>query len=402
MQVKPKPRLHASWIDPFAKDIVQHLQKGGYTSYLVGGCVRDLLAGIHPKDYDIATNASPQQVKKRVYGSYIIGRRFRLVLVKRGDQQYEVATFRREATPEDIAKLNQEAEAADELPASGDNFFGTPEEDALRRDFTINALFYDPVKDELLDFANGMADMEARTLRMIGDPTKRILEDPIRTLRAIRLSHKLKFKIEDSLREAINKNTEALRSALLPRKREEYLKFLRLPDPGLAFLELHDLGLMKILLPTLDEVFCQPEQRAAFLHYLDRWSEIVWDPANTVEMYTTFVWAYSIALGQMKDFEEKANRLMKDELGVFKAESMAVESIFQLQGRLRDTEGFKKRGARRQQGFLKHEGLSLALRLAKAEHLISGSEFAFWDLLIHPSETAQNQAPADELADSAH
>ncbi len=402
MEVKPKPRLHASWIDPFAKDIVQHLQKGGYTSYLVGGCVRDLLAGIHPKDYDIATNASPQQVKKRVYGSYIIGRRFRLVLVKRGDQQYEVATFRREATVEDMAKINQEAEAADELPASGDNFFGTPEEDALRRDFTINALFYDPVKDELLDFAKGMADMEARTLRMIGDPTKRILEDPIRTLRAIRLSHKLKFKIEDSLREAINKNTDALAAALLPRKREEYLKFMRLPDPGLAFLELHDLGLMKILLPTLDEVFCQPEQREVFLHYLARWSEIVWNPANTIEMYTTFVWAFSIALGQMKDFEEKANRLMKDELGVFKAEGMAIESVFQVQSRLRDVEGFKKRGARRQQGFLKHEGLSLALRLAKAEHLISPQEFAFWDLLIHPSETAQNQAQHSTEAEPSH
>jgi poly(A) polymerase len=384
MQVKPKPHLHASWIDPFAKDIVQHLQKGGFTSYLVGGCVRDLLAGIHPKDYDIATNASPQQVKKRVYGAYIIGRRFRLVLVKRGDQQYEVATFRREATAEDMAKLNEEAEAADELPASGDNFFGTPEEDALRRDFTINALFYDPVKDELLDFANGMADMDARTLRMIGDPTKRIIEDPIRTLRAIRLSHKLKFKIEDSLREAITQNTDALKLALLPRKREEYLKFLRLPDPGLAFIELYDLGLMKILLPTLDDVFSKPEQREVFLHYLARWSELVWDLSNPVEIYTTLLWALSISLGEMKDFEEKADRFMKDELGVFKAEALAVESVFQLQNRLRDIEGFKKRGARRQQGFLKHDGLSLALRLAKAEHLLSPADFAFWDLLIHP------------------
>jgi poly(A) polymerase len=384
MQVKQKPHLHASWIDPFAKDIVQHLQKGGFTSYLVGGCVRDLLAGIHPKDYDIATDASPQQVKKRVYGSYIIGRRFRLVLVKRGDQQYEVATFRREATPEDMAKLNEEAEAADEAPASGDNFFGSPEEDALRRDFTINALFYDPVKDELLDFAQGMADIEARTLRMIGDPTKRILEDPIRTLRAIRLSHKLKFKIEDSLREAITQNTDALKLALLPRKREEYLKFLRLPDPGLAFIELYDLGLMKILLPTLDDVFSKPTQREIFLHYLSRWSELVWDLSNPVEIYTTLLWALSISLGEMKDFEEKADRFMKDELGVFKAEAMAVESVFQLQSRLQDIEGFKKRGARRQQGFLKHEGLSLALRLAKAEHLLSPADFAFWDLLIHP------------------
>lgn len=390
MEVKLKPHLHASWIDPFAKDIVQHLQKGGYKSYLVGGCVRDLLAGIHPKDYDIATEASPQQVKKRVYGSYIIGRRFRLVLVKRGDQQYEVATFRREATPEDLANLAQESDSTDDSlpPISADNFFGTPEEDALRRDFTINAMFYDPVNDALLDFAKGMQDIESCTLRMIGDPKKRIIEDPIRTLRAIRLSQKLNFKIEDSLREAMTANADALGAALLPRKREEYLKFLRLKSPGLGLLELYDLGLMKILLPTLNEIFDSPEKRETFLFYLNHWNELVKSPADSVELYTALIWAYSSALNDTKEFTDKVLPLMRDELGVFKAETGAIESIFELQGRIRDIESFKKRGARRQQGFLKHQGLAMALRLAKLEHFISPTEFAYWDQLINPSASS--------------
>ena len=169
LEIKQKPHLHASWIDPDAIEIVERLQRAGFTSYLVGGCVRDLLAGIHPKDYDIATNALPNEVKKKVWGSYVIGRRFRLVLVKRGEQQYEVATFRRSSKPEDFSE-------GEEQPV-GDNFFGTPEEDALRRDFTINALFYDPIKDELIDYAKGLADIESCTLRMIGDPKTRILED---------------------------------------------------------------------------------------------------------------------------------------------------------------------------------------------------------------------------------
>ena len=177
LEIKQKPHLHASWIDPDAVEIVERLQKAGFTTYLVGGCVRDLLVGIHPKDYDIATNALPNEVKRKVWGSYVIGRRFRLVLVKRGEQQFEVATFRRGSKPEDFTE-------GEDQPV-GDNFFGTPEEDALRRDFTINALFYDPIKNELIDYAKAMADIEATTLRMIGDPKTRIIEDPIRSLRAV-------------------------------------------------------------------------------------------------------------------------------------------------------------------------------------------------------------------------
>src|SRR5690606_1012404 len=130
-----------------------------------------------------------EEVRRTIFKSFVIGKRSRLVLVRRDDQQFEVATFRREV---------REEEATDEMPA-GDNVFGSPEEDAKRRDFTINALFYDPVKDQLIDYAEGIPDLQNHVLRMIGDPTTRLLEDPIRILRALRFAHKLGFSIERNL-----------------------------------------------------------------------------------------------------------------------------------------------------------------------------------------------------------
>ena len=235
-----KPTLHSDWIDPYAKDIVSKLKQAGFTSYLVGGCVRDLLAGIHPKDYDIATDAKPNDVRRIIRGAYVIGKRFRLVLVKRGDNQFEVATFRRTALAEDL-----EAEDA----PTGDNFFGTPEEDAQRRDFTVNALFYDPTNNDLVDFIDGVSDVENGLIKMIGDPNERLKEDPIRILRAVRLAHKLRFSLEPNLRGAILRNSSVLGKAVLPRKREEYLKILRLDDPFLALQELYDLNVLEYTLP---------------------------------------------------------------------------------------------------------------------------------------------------------
>jgi len=237
MQVTKKPRLHQDWIDPHAAGIIKALQRQNFTTYLVGGCVRDLLLGMAPKDFDIVTSARPDQVKRIIHKAYVIGKRFRLVLVKRDDQQFEVATFRRDV---------REDENAEELP-SGDNIFGTPEEDAQRRDFTINSLFYDPVGDQLIDYANGLQDLEARLVRMIGDPNKRLLEDPIRILRALRLAHMVDFTLEEDLRRGMQVHASCLAASALPRRREEILKLLRLKDPGLAFIEAYDLGILHIL-----------------------------------------------------------------------------------------------------------------------------------------------------------
>lgn len=386
VEIKQKPQLHASWIDPNAKEIVQTLQREGFETYLVGGCVRDLLAGIHPKDFDIATSAEPNQVKRKVWGSYVIGRRFRLVLVKRGDQQYEVATFRREMTPEDLASAIENAVDEDTPPpVQGDNFFGTPEQDALRRDFTINALFYDPVKDELIDYAHGLADIEARVLRMIGDPATRISEDPIRSLRAIRLSHKIHFRIEESLREAIQKNAAEVTKSVLPRRREEYLKFLRLPDPVPAWMELYDLGLIGHILPSLVPVFENQERREIFLHYLHRLEEICIDSSQTTEIYTPVVLAYMRAMENHPEADQLLNRFLKDELMMFKSEQAVVLGCMELLPTLEEIESFKRRGHRRQQAFLRNETLALALRVAKVEHHLSPQAYWFWKEQLNKS-----------------
>jgi poly(A) polymerase len=399
LEIKQKPQLHASWIDPNAKEIVKVLQREGFMSYLVGGCVRDLLAGIHPKDFDIATNAEPNQVKRKVWGSYVIGRRFRLVLVKRGDQQYEVATFRREISADELAAqaIPEEAEIDENTPPPvqtlGDNFFGTPEQDALRRDFTINALFYDPIKDELIDYIHGLDDIKSQTLRMIGDPTARIIEDPIRSLRAIRLSHKIHFRIEETLRAAIQKNAAEVTRSVLPRRREEYLKFLRLPDPVPAWMELYDLGLVDHILPSLKPVFEDHDRREIFLHYLHRLEEICHDSSQPTEIYTPVVLAYQRAMEGHAEGEILLDRLMKDELMMFKSEQAIVLGCLDLIKSLEEIDNFKRRGFRRQQAFLKHESLPLALRVAKVEHHLPASAYWFWQEMLTKGPQAAQQSP---------
>ncbi len=388
MEIKQKPHLHASWIDPNAKEIVRTLQKEGFQTYLVGGCVRDLLAGLHPKDYDIATSAEPNQVKRKIWGSYVIGRRFRLVLVKRGDQQYEVATFRRESTPDDFEPAEAVTEDTPVPVQSGDNFFGTPEQDALRRDFTINGLFYDPIKDELIDFSNGMVDIEARTLRMIGDPTTRIIEDPIRSLRAIRFAHKLKFRIETTLRDAISKNAAQVLRSVLPRRREEYLKFFRLPDQVPAWHELYDLGLIDQILPSLKPVFEDHGRRDIFFHYLHRLEEICVDSANPTEIYVPVVLAYQRAMANHPERHSFLEHLLKDELMMFKSEQAVVLGCLELLEHLEDLSSFKRKGYRRQQAFLRNESLPLALRVAKLEHHLSAQDYWFWQHQLENLDTS--------------
>jgi poly(A) polymerase len=379
LEIKQKPHLHASWIDPNAKEIVRTLQKEGFTSYLVGGCVRDLLAGLHPKDYDIATSAEPNQVKRKVWGSYVIGRRFRLVLVKRGTIQYEVATFRREAKAEEIQELEeqrQEEESA--APVSGENFFGTPEQDALRRDFTVNAMFYDPIKDELIDYAHGLEDIQAKTIRMIGDPNLRIQEDPVRSLRAIRLSHKLSFRIEDTFREAIQANAKELLRAVLPRRREEYLKFLRLKDPIPAFMELYDLGLMEFILPSLMPVFTDPDKLEIFLSYIARLKQVCYDLSKPDELYLGLILAYVRAMQGDPHFDILLNKLMRDELMMFKAEQAAVLAAIDFAPSLENLDAYRRKGHRRQQAFLRHESFAFGLRVARMDYLVSPETLLFW------------------------
>jgi poly(A) polymerase len=394
VKLKQKPELHASWIDHSAKEIVRTLQKGGFTSYLVGGCVRDLLVGLHPKDYDIATNAEPNQVRKLIRGSYVIGKRFRLVLVKRGTQQFEVATFRREMTPEDLAEAQEDSEESESPVRVGDNFFGTPEQDALRRDFTVNALFYDPIQDQLIDYAEALKDIEARCLRMIGDPATRIKEDPIRSLRAIRLAHKIGFQIEPGLRDAIKSEAAEVLRGVLPRRREEYLKFLRLKDPIPALNELYDLDLMKHILPTLHHLWENEQRREIFLHYIARGAEFCKDPSNALHVYLPLVLAVIRSLEGIPDEEFTVMKLLRDEFGMFKSEIAFLIASLEMAHNLPQVHSFMKRGARRRAGFLKNETLEPALLIAEKDYLLSGSTLAFWKAQLESSGIL-NQEVAD-------
>jgi poly(A) polymerase len=370
VDIKQKPHLHATWIDRDAIQIVERLQKAGFTAYLVGGCVRDLLAGMHPKDYDIVTSALPNEIRKKVWGSYVIGRRFRLVLAKRGDQQFEIATFRREGTPEDFVE-------GEEAPI-GDNFFGTPEQDALRRDFTINGLFYDPIKDELIDYSQGVKDIEGGLIKMIGDPVTRIKEDAIRSLRAVRLSHKLRFQIEPSLRGAILECAGDVAKSPLPRRREEYLKFLRLSDPLLAFTELFDLNLTESLLPSLHVLWQNPEAQDNFRQYFEMSRSLVLDEKNPMETFLPLLFAFAKAWPDQEKMFEARDQFMREELGMFKAEISEVEHIFEASHTLPPVSSFKKRGVRRQNAFLTQPFLPLIIKVAEIDFLLPPAELSFW------------------------
>ncbi|MCB0389802.1 MAG: poly(A) polymerase [Bdellovibrionales bacterium] len=373
------PLLSPEWIDHRAFRIVEALQKKGFKTYLVGGCVRDLLLGIEPKDFDIATDAHPSDVKRIIPQSYIIGKRFRLVLVKRQEQQFEVATFRRD--------IREEEKLDEEVPI-GDNFWGSPEQDALRRDFTINALFYDPIKNEVIDYANGRQDLKKGCIRIIGNPTERLIEDPIRILRAIRLAHKIRFSIESDLRQAIATTAESLSLSALPRRREEFLKFLRLKEPLLPFLDCHDLGVLKYISPTLDKVILETESRKIFVRYMQNYHDYPLNKEQPVELFAMFVLAV-LRSSFFKDHDvpikakdilenEQIKVFMKDELGMFNYEQNALAKSLQMQSVLQKTDSFDKKGVRRRLAVLKNEAFQLALAIAERDHSLSCEQSLYW------------------------
>jgi hypothetical protein len=229
-------------IDPDALKVLYRLKSHDFLAYLVGGGVRDLLLGRQPKDFDIGTDAHPQQVKKLFRNCFIIGRRFRLCHVRFGRKVVEVSTFRRQAEPE----------VGDTL-IRRDNTFGTPEEDAFRRDFTVNALFYDISSFSVIDYVGGLPDLEARVIRAIGDPDVRLREDPVRMLRAVALAARLDFTIDPHTLEAIRALRGEIVKSSPARMIEEFYKILRQGRSRRTFELLHETGLLPYLMPEADE-----------------------------------------------------------------------------------------------------------------------------------------------------
>lgn len=245
-------KINPQLISQAALKTCDGLQRAGFQAYIVGGAVRDLLLNHPPKDFDIATDATPEQVHKVFRRSRIIGRRFRLVHVLWGQETIEVSTFRGHHQSAGDAETNDSGRII------RDNVFGSLEEDAARRDFTANALYYDPKQQVVLDFHQGVADVRAKTLRMIGDPTTRYHEDPVRMLRAVRLSAKLGLTIEPRTQAPIKKLTALLEDVPPSRLFDEMLKLFL---SGHAIESIHALRAQQLhhgLLPLLDVVLEQP------------------------------------------------------------------------------------------------------------------------------------------------
>ena len=236
-------------INKFAISIIEDLRKNNFQAYLVGGCVRDLLCGIEPKDFDIATNATPNEIKKIFKASRIIGKRFKLVHIYNRSDLIEVATFR---SGDD--RTNDGSLITDQ---SGkilrDNIWGTLEQDTFRRDFTINALYYCPIKKKIEDHNNGIKHIHEKIIVSIGDPKKRFKEDPVRSLRAIRFSNKLQFKIDKSIKEAIYEKGHLLSNISNARLFDEFCKIFLNGMAEKNFNKLSSFGLNKYLILTSPE-----------------------------------------------------------------------------------------------------------------------------------------------------
>ncbi len=228
-------------------EIVKKLKQSGFQGYLVGGCVRDSLVGIKAKDFDVSTDATPEEVKKIFRASRIIGKRFRLVHVFSRNELIEVSTFRANASKKDDGSgVVKDSEGK----ILRDNVWGTLEEDCIRRDFSINALYFDPIENKLCDFHNGLQHIQKKILVSIGDPLIRFEEDPVRSLRAIRFSSKLDFKISNDVKDAIYQKGHLLGNISNARMFDEFCKIFLTKKALNNFNKLDSFGVLKYLINT--------------------------------------------------------------------------------------------------------------------------------------------------------
>ena len=327
-------------VDPVALDIVKKIQKAGFHSYLVGGCVRDLLLNKSPKDFDIATAASPQKAKNLVPRSFIIGRRFRIVVAKRPlapkeldqlghplfplivprpiEKEFQITTFRRDPEMLD-GKLNE-------------NVFGSPEQDALRRDFTVNGLFLDPIKNQIIDHVGGLDDIKAKRLRVIGNAEERFREDPIRILRALRIGHKCGLKPDSEVASAYVKTKDALLDAKRERIREELVKILREGSAEDIFKDFKRLGIFDVLCPRLAKSFhAHPKAETGLHHILKALDKTPWkNPQVPTPLFYLFLHPLFMALGSESHTKDE----ILEELKVFQAEQDGLQQISRFLTRL--------------------------------------------------------------------
>jgi poly(A) polymerase len=309
-------------IDPNALKVLHRLNRAGYTAYLVGGGVRDLLLGRTPKDFDISTNAHPHQIKDLFRNCMLIGRRFRLAHIRFRDMIIETSTFRRPGSHDPDADTHGR-----HAKHKRTNTFGTPEEDVQMRDFTINGLFYDIKNFTVIDYVGGQKDLERGLIRCIGNPNERFPDDPVRMLRAIRFASRLGFSIEKKTLRAIVKHRAELKNAAPSRLIEEIYRFFGFRTGQAAFRLLAETKILPILLPTLDkQLRAAPSSSPSLWKYLEAFDEM--QPGEGVQREAAIITALAYPL-----FEAR----LQNDAGRDKAvqhQDLAREVLRELQGTL--------------------------------------------------------------------
>ncbi len=335
---------------------VETLQENGYKAYVVGGAVRDLIAGIVPKDYDVATNATPEQVRHCFRRSRIIGRRFQIVHVMMGSETVEVTTFRGHHDQQSGSKAHTD----DEGRVLRDNVFGSEKDDAARRDFTVNALYFDPCTETIIDYHHGVSDLKQKTLRMIGDPQTRYREDPVRMLRAVRIAAKLDLAIDAATSAPIGELSALIENVPPSRLFDEMLKLLTSGHAVKCVTQLRAKGLHHGLLPLLDVILDQPLGERFVLLALANTDKRVREgkPISPGFLFATLLWQEVLAKWQaLQAGGERATValfLAMDQVLDVQAEKLAItrriagdiKDIWALQPR------FEQRSGKRPYGIL--------------------------------------------------
>ncbi len=317
-------------IDPDALKVLYRLHRNHYLAYLVGGSVRDLMIGRQPKDFDIVTDARPNKVKRLFRNSLLIGRRFRLVHVRYGSKAIEVSTFRR--NPE----RSGGSESRD-LLVRHENTFGTPEQDAHRRDFTINGLFYNIADFSVIDYVGGLDDLNARIVRTIGDPEIRFQEDPVRMIRAVRVAGRIKFDIAPDSWNAIQTYRDQIIKCAPPRLFEEILHLLKHGAAADSMDLLYRSGLMEIMLPCLyqykQELDTEAPLALRFLRELDR--NALHHPLTTVPvllaaLFFPLIDKESESLKPGQDLRENVEKSLKGFARVYNVPRAVFDRMIQI------------------------------------------------------------------------
>lgn len=350
-----KHHIERNLLSNAALKTIEGLQKAGFEAYIVGGAVRDLLLNRHPKDFDVATDATPEEVNRIFRRSRIIGRRFRLVHVMFGDETIEVSTFRGHHQAEGDAHTNESGRII------RDNVFGSLEEDATRRDFTANALYYDPTSQEVLDFHHGFADIQAGILRMIGKPETRYAEDPVRMLRVVRLSAKLGLKIDAATQAPIAGMADLLQDVPPSRLFDEMLKLFLSGHAMESVNALRAQHLHHGLLPMLDVVLEQPMGERFVMLALKNTDDRILSgkSANPSFLFATLLWHEVLAAWETYKAEAPpipALHMAMNDVIATQAEKLAIHNrytatmkeIWSMQPR------FEQRAGKRPFGLLTH------------------------------------------------